>query len=489
MLLENLLRHEGSGTVSADDVEALAGWDRRRPSRAARSRSRPRACSCRTSPGVPAIVDLAAMRDAIAQMGGDPAKINPLVPVELVIDHSVQVDAFGTRRRLPRQRRARVRAQPRALRVPALGARTPSATSRSCRPDTGICHQVNLEYLARVVFADEASGQRLPRHAGRHGLAHDDGQRPRRARLGRRRDRGRGGDARPAGVDAHPAGARRQAARASCARARPRPISCSRSPRCCASAASSGKFVEFFGDGPRGAADRRPRDDRQHVAGVRRARARSSPSTPRRFATCEFTGRPRERIELVEAYCREQGLWHDARRARPALLRRCSSSTSARSCRASPGRERPQDRVALSDARTAFEEALADFVPDDDGIRDAYDEAVAESYPASDPPANGVDGEGYAPRCAERDEPRRRGAAPVHARAGALGDGASVTLDGESFELRNGDVVIAAITSCTNTSNPSVMVGAGLLARNAVAARPAAQAVGEDLARARARVS
>ena len=225
ILLENLLRNEDGEAIRAQDIEALASWDAKaEPSQ--EIAFTPARVVMQDFTGVPAIVDLAAMRDAMGEMGGDPAKINPLVPAELVIDHSVQVDVFGTRARVPAQRRARVRAQPGALRVPALGpgrvpqlqgrpARTPASSTRSTSSTSrGWCSSTTTRR------------PRLSRHAGRHRLAHDDDQRPRRARLGRRRDRGRGGDARPADVDADPAGARLQADRRAARRARPPPTSC-----------------------------------------------------------------------------------------------------------------------------------------------------------------------------------------------------------------------------------------------------------------------
>ena len=160
------------------------------------------------------------MRDAMKRLGGDPSKINPLQPVELVIDHSVQVDEAGTAGGLPDQRRPGVQRNRERYAFLRWG-QDAFHNFRVVPPDTGIVHQVNLEYLARVVFSStdvedgegdgDAAG--LSRHAGRHRLAHDDDQRPGRARLGRRRDRGRGGDARPAGLDARAAGRRLQARR------------------------------------------------------------------------------------------------------------------------------------------------------------------------------------------------------------------------------------------------------------------------------------
>ena len=177
--------------------------------------------------GVPAVVDLAAMRDAMEELGGDPAKINPLVPVDLVIDHSVQVDAFGNARAFDINADRDYERNGERYAFLRWGQQA-FDNFRVVPPATGICHQVNLEYLGQVVFTRERDGRRpgLSRHAGRHRLAHDDDQRPRRARLGRRRDRGRGGDARPADLDA---AARRWSASsstASCPRARPRPTWC-----------------------------------------------------------------------------------------------------------------------------------------------------------------------------------------------------------------------------------------------------------------------
>ena len=153
--------------------------------------------------GVPAIVDLAAMRDAMAALGGDPTLINPLVPVELVIDHSIQVDVFGEPRAF--QRNAELEFERNRERYAFLRwGQTAFDNFAVVPPNTGICHQVNLEYLAQA-WSHARDGPGVPGHAGRHRLAHDDGQRAGRARLGRRRHRGRGGDARPAGLDADPA--------------------------------------------------------------------------------------------------------------------------------------------------------------------------------------------------------------------------------------------------------------------------------------------
>ncbi len=269
VLLENVLRLEDGVSVSAADVEAIAAWDAgAEPS--VEIPFQPARVLMQDFTGVPAVVDLAAMRDAMEEIGGDPAAINPLVDVDLVIDHSVQVDAFGNARRLRGQRRARVRAQPRALLVPQVGTALLRQLQRRAAGDRDLPPgQPRAHRPGRLQQRGRRRSARLPRHAGRHRLAHDDGQRARRARLGRGRDRGRGGDARA-----------------------------SRSRCCCRRWSASGssgelpegatatdlvltvtemlrergvvsKFVEFFGPGLPTPGARRPGDDRQHVAGVR----------------------------------------------------------------------------------------------------------------------------------------------------------------------------------------------------------------------------
>jgi aconitate hydratase len=465
VLLENLLRHEGSGTVSAEDVEALAAWSpQAEPSR--EIAFAPARVLMQDLTGVPAIVDLAAMRDAIAEMGGDPARIDPLVPVELVIDHSVQVDAFGSadafRVNVDREYE-RNRERYAFLRW----AQDAYGNLAVVPPGTGICHQVNLEYLARVVFSDEATGQAYP-----DTMVGTDSHTTMVNGLGVL-GWGVGGIEAEAAMLGQPVsmlipqvlGVKLHGRLREGATATDLVLTVTEMLR---ERGVVGMFVEFFGDGLVGL----PIADRATIGNM----------SPEFGSTCaifpvdaetirylQFTGRPQERIELVEAYSREQGLWHDAEAPDPSFSGLLDLDLGA-VVPSLAGPRRPQDRVSLSDARSAFEAALADFMPDDDGIRDAIDEAVAESYPASDPPANGVDGVEPAVVSAASTVASSGGApAPAGTLAEPLvGDGVNVTLDGESFELNNGDVVIAAITSCTNTSNPSVMVGAGLLARNAV---------------------
>ena len=268
ILLENLLRNEDGESIQAKDIEALASWDAAR-SRARRSPSRPRVLM-QDFTGVPAVVDLAAMRDAIGEMGGDESKINPLVPAELVIDHSVQVDAFGTPRRSSATPSSSSSATRSATRFCA-GARARLTTSASSRRTPGSCTRSTSSTSRGSCSSTTETVRhtgRLSRYARRHRLAHDDGQRPRRARLGRRRDRSRGGDARPADVDADPAGARLRADRRAARgrdRHRPRPHGHRDAPR-----ARRGRQVRrVLRPRPGEPAAGRPGDDRQHVARVR----------------------------------------------------------------------------------------------------------------------------------------------------------------------------------------------------------------------------
>jgi aconitate hydratase len=468
VLLENLLRTEGNGSVTAADIEALASWDARaQPSR--EIAFTPARVLMQDFTGVPAVVDLAAMRDAMAAMGGDPAAINPLVPAELVIDHSVQVDAFGTRDafRVNAEREfERNRERYAFLRWGQGAFREFSVVP----PDTGIVHQVNLEYLARVVFDDRKSGMAYP-----DTLVGTDSHTTMVNGLGVL-GWGVGGIEAEAAMLGQPMsmlipqvlgfelrGELREGATATdlvltvTQMLRERGV--------------VGMFVEFHGSG----LARLPIADRATIGNMSPEFGSTCAIFPIDAETLKYlslSGRSSEQVELVEAYARVQGLWHDEHAETPTFSDRIELDLEAVEPSLA-GPRRPQDRVPLRDAQSAFRQSLGYYLPSGDGSgsagdrppMNAHDEAVAESYPASDPPADGAPG--HEPLAASQPQlpaPERGAATLEPARARAR-----VTLNGESFELEHGHVVIAAITSCTNTSNPSVMIGAGILARNAVA--------------------
>ena len=268
VLLENLLRTEDGADITADDIKALAGWDATaEPDK--EIQFTPARVIMQDFTGVPCVVDLATMREAMADLGGDPSKINPLAPAEMVIDHSVIADVFGTPEAFARNveieyERNRERYQ--FLRW-GQGA---FDDFKVVPPGTGIVHQVNIEHLARTVFTREV-GRRaagLPRHLRRHRLPHHDGQRHRRGRLGRRRHRGRGRDARPAGVDADPARRRLQAQRRP-ARGRHRHRPGAHDHRDAAQARRRRQVRRVLRPRRLGAAAGQPRHHRQHEPGVR----------------------------------------------------------------------------------------------------------------------------------------------------------------------------------------------------------------------------
>ncbi len=459
VLLENLLRTEGNGSVDAADVEALASWDAKaQPSK--EIAFTPARVLMQDFTGVPAVVDLAAMRDAIARMGGDAAQINPLVPAELVIDHSVQVDAFGTRDafRVNAEREFERNQERYSFLRWGQGAFDDFSV---VPPDTGIVHQVNLEYLARVVFPNEKTGQAYP-----DTLVGTDSHTTMVNGLGVL-GWGVGGIEAEAAMLGQPMsmlipqvlGFRLHGELPEGATATDLVLTVTEMLR---NHGVVGKFVEFYGAGLAGL----PLADRATIGNM----------SPEFGSTCaifpidaetltylELSGRPREQIALVEAYAKEQGLWHDESSEKPTFSDQVELDLSTVEPSLA-GPKRPQDRVSLSSSQVVFQQALRDYIPSDGDQADAQDEAVAESYPASDPPAN----EPGHLALATPSQPQL----PEGGTATALphnGTARRVTVDGETFELDHGHVVIAAITSCTNTSNPSVMIGAGILARNALA--------------------
>ncbi len=466
VLLENLLRTEGSGSVTAADIEALAGWDAKaQPSK--EIAFTPARVLMQDFTGVPAVVDLAAMRDAMADMGGDPAQINPLAPAELVIDHSVQVDAFGTRDsfRFNAEREFERNQERYAFLRWGQGAFDDFAV---VPPDTGIVHQVNLEYLARVIFGFDShppSDSHLPQ-AYPDTLVGTDSHTTMVNGLGVL-GWGVGGIEAEAAMLGQPMsmlipqvlGFRLHGELPEGATATDLVLTVTQMLR---QRGVVGMFVEFYGAGLIGL----PIADRATIGNMSPEFGSTCAIFPIDVETLtylELSGRPPEQIALVEAYAKEQGLWHDEHSEEPTFSDTIELDLSSVEPSLA-GPKRPQDRVSLSGAQSAFRTALADYVPSNGEQADSQDEAVAESYPASDPPANGSPG--------HRQPAEQTAGAPAASGTATLphnGTATTVTVDGESFQLDHGHVVIAAITSCTNTSNPSVMIGAGILARNALA--------------------
>jgi aconitate hydratase len=461
VLLENVLRLEDGVSVSGADVEAIASWD------AAAEPSveipfQPARVLMQDFTGVPAVVDLAAMRDAMEEIGGDPTAINPLVDVDLVIDHSVQVDAFGNagafavnaERDFERNRE----------RYSFLKWGQGSFDNfRVVPPATGICHQVNLEYLSQVVYSRENGGtlQAYP-----DTLVGTDSHTTMVNGLGVL-GWGVGGIEAEAAMLGQPIsmllpqvlGFKLSGELPEGATATDLVLTVTEMLR---ERGVVSRFVEFFGPGlpTLGLADRATLGNMSPEFGSTCA---IFPVDAETLRYMDLTGRPTETIELVDAYAREQGMFHDASTPDPVFsdLLELDLGDVVPSI---AGPKRPQDRVPLDEAKESFLEAMAEFAPDAvEKLGNGRDEAIEESFPASDPPAEDHDDERGKPRPATTGAPvgtleRRRS-----------DDAVEVTLDGETFELDHGRVVIAAITSCTNTSNPSVMIGAGLLARNALA--------------------
>ena len=400
--------------------------------------------------GVPAVVDLAGMRNAMADLGGDPSRINPQLPAELVIDHSVQVDEYGSARAMFRN--AELEFERNRERYAFLRwGQTAFDNFKVVPPNTGIVHQVNLEFLARVIEARD--GQAFP-----DTLVGTDSHTTMINGLG---VLGWG----VGGIEAEAAmlgeavsmlipevvGFKLTGAMPEGATATDLVLTVTQLLR---AAGVVGKFVEYFGHGLVGL----PLADRATIGNM----------SPEYGATCGFfpvddetlkylrlTGRDDQRIALVEAYCKENSLWHDPDHAPEySQVVELDLSTVEPSL---AGPRRPQDRVPLRDAKRLFLDSLETFGVD---YGNGNDEAVSESFPASDPPST-VD-PGHGSLMPDVQVPVS-GVAMMEQQTPM-----AVAVGGEEFELEHGSVVIAAITSCTNTSNPQVMIGAGLLAKKAV---------------------
>lgn len=458
ILLENLLRTENGADITADDIRALAGWDANaEPNR--EIAFTPARVVLQDFTGVPAVVDLAAMREAMHDLGGDPSRINPLAPVELVIDHSVIVDAFGSNQAF--QRNVDIEYDRNIERYQFLRwGQSAFDDFKVVPPGTGIVHQVNLEHLSRVVFTQADNGVTA---AYPDTCVGTDSHTPMVNGLGVVAW-GVGGIEAEAAMLGQPismliprvVGFKLTGSLPEGATATDLVLTITERLR---QHRVVGKFVEFYGPGVAAV----PLANRATIGNMSPEYGSTISIFPIDDVTLrylELTGRSAEQIALVEAYAKEQGMWHDPQ-AEPRYSERLELDLST-VVPSIAGPKRPQDRIALSDSQESFRAALAGLIGEPEQKPEGYDKAVAESFPASDPPAAEEESNevSEAPTDHMDEAPaaygRRRNAVPV-----TFGDGSEGQVD-------HGSVVIAAITSCTNTSNPTVMMAAALLAKKAV---------------------
>ncbi|MEO0637427.1 MAG: aconitate hydratase AcnA [Pseudomonadota bacterium] len=438
VLLENLLRFEDGRSVTADDIRAMAAWVQDKGAAGREIAYRPARVLMQDFTGVPAVVDLAAMRDATVDLGGDAQRINPQVPVDLVIDHSVMVDFFGGANSFEKNVDREYERNGERYTFLKWGQQA-FDNFRVVPPGTGICHQVNLEYLAQTVWTAELDGQTVAYPDTLVGTDSHTTMVNGLSVLGW----GVGGIEAEAAMLGQPVtmmipeviGFRLEGELSEGITATDLVLVVVQMLR---EKGVVGKFVEFFGPG----LDNLSLEDQATIANM----------APEYGATCGFfpidtdttaymkaTGRDEDRIALVEAYARAQGMWRDADTTDPVF----SSTLELNLGSVVPsisGPKRPQDRVVLKDAPTAFRDALKTLKSGDKQLAPAgNDNAVSRWL-----------GEG----AVEQNEPMA---------AETMG----YPVEGQNYNLGDGDVVVAAITSCTNTSNPSVLVAAGLVARNA----------------------
>ena len=482
ILLEDVLRNVGGEFTEQSHLEALASW---RPVTGVAGADfelpfLPARVVLQDFTGVPCVVDLAAMRSAMSKLGGDVTKINPLVPVDLVIDHSVQVDSFGTLAAFGRN--VEMEYERNGERYELLRwAQRAFQNFRVVPPGTGIVHQVNLEYLATVVATKQtASGQ----VAFPDTLVGTDSHTTMINALGVL-GYGVGGIEAEAVMLGQPlyqlspevVGLKFSGGMNPGTTATDLVLSVTELLR---THGVVGRFVEYCGTG----LSNLSLADRATIANMAPeygATAGLFPIDDETLRYLRLTGRDEDQIDLVERYAKEQGLFRTDETPDPEFneLLTLDLATIEPSL---AGPRRPQDRVALGGVQAVFRNAF-DTVFSDDGDGhdigdndDGYDEQSMESFPASDPPAamagqtdeGKIPGESAAARVAERNEAVRAVAVADRPRPSGHGGAVSIHIEGRDVDLHHGSVVIAAITSCTNTSNPSVMLGAGLLAKNAV---------------------
>ncbi|MDI1465744.1 aconitate hydratase AcnA [Catellatospora sp. KI3] len=433
ILLENLLRTEDGANITADHINALGGWDpTAEPS--VEIQFTPARVLMQDFTGVPCVVDLATMREAVRDLGGDASKVNPLAPAELVIDHSVIADVFGRPDAFERNVEIEYGRNQERYQFLRWG-QTAFNEFKVVPPGTGIVHQVNIEHLARVVMP--RNGQAYP-----DTVVGTDSHTTMVNGLGVL-GWGVGGIEAEAAMLGQPVsmlipkvvGFKLHGELPSGATATDLVLTITQQLR---KHGVVGKFVEFYGPGVTSV----PLANRATIGNMSPEFGSTCaifPIDAETIAYLQLTGRSEAQIALVEAYAKAQGLWHD-----PSVEPVYSEYLELDLSTVVPsiaGPKRPQDRVELTNAKTAFRSALPDYVKDDE-----TDEEGEESFPASDAPAS-------------------------NARA-SMGRASNPTVvkaaDGSEYQLDHGAVVIASITSCTNTSNPQVMLGAALLAKKAV---------------------
>ncbi|WP_308212099.1 aconitate hydratase AcnA [Microbacterium yannicii] len=451
VLLENLLRTEDGANVTKEQIEALGSWDA-----AAEPNTEiqftPARVVMQDFTGVPCIVDLATMREAVTALGGDPTKINPLSPAEMVIDHSVIADLFGTENAL--ERNVEIEYERNGERYQFLRwGQTAFDDFKVVPPGTGIVHQVNIEHLAKVIY-DRSVGGVLRAYPDT--CVGTDSHTTMVNGLGVL-GWGVGGIEAEAAMLGQPVsmlipkvvGFKLSGAIPTGVTATDVVLTITDMLR---KHGVVGKFVEFYGEGVASV----PLANRATIGNMSPEFGSTAAMFPIDSVTVDYlrlTGRDEQQLALVEAYAKEQSLWHDP--SREPVFSEYMELDLSTVVPSIAGPKRPQDRIVLSQAKQQFESDLTNYAEVD---HDLVDLEGSESFPASDPPGNSPEDEysnhehhhhSHAPATASKPTP--------------------VTLEGgEKFVLDHGAVTIAAITSCTNTSNPSVMLAAGLLARNAV---------------------
>ncbi|MGK8488972.1 aconitate hydratase [Nocardia asiatica] len=456
VLAENLLRTEDGANITADHIRAIAKWD---PSAQPNTEIQftPARVIMQDFTGVPCIVDLATMREAVATLGGDPDKVNPLAPAEMVIDHSVIIDVFG--RADAFERNVDIEYQRNGERYQFLRwGQTAFDDFKVVPPSTGIVHQVNIEHLARVVMV--RNGQAYP-----DTCVGTDSHTTMVNGLGVL-GWGVGGIEAEAAMLGQPV-----------SMLIPRVVGFKLTGEIQPGVTATdvvltvtdmlrkhgvvGKFVEFYGKGVAEV----PLANRATLGNMSPEFGSTAAIFPIDDVTVDYlrlTGRSDEQVALVEAYAKEQGLWHDPD-TEPAYSEylELDLSTVVPSI---AGPKRPQDRILLSESKIAFRKDIHNYTSDAesgpaaDTPHSKLDEAVEESFPASDPAVLSFADDGAESLVSAANGAEGRPSKPVTVRSEEYGD----------FVLDHGAVVVASITSCTNTSNPSVMLGAALLARNAV---------------------